>query len=114
MTKANPFLWPKKARLAFYNGRGKCLWRSLNRKLDLADELMLWWTPRSRTVYFGLAVAYPTWGKWDSAHVAGIEDHIRYDLGFDGYWVTITRCKTKLGNACTEEFRWKLVIRVNC
>ena len=82
----------------------------MDRKLDLADELMLSYWGVSRTVYFVLSVADPTWGKWDRAHVEGIEDHIRYDIGFDGYRVKIIRCTAELGGACTGEFRWKLVI----
>lgn len=111
MTKPNPFLWPQKVRLSFYNGRGKELWCSSNRRLDLADELMLWWKKPSRTIYMGVKTASDSWNRWSETNASKIEWRIRYDLNFDGYHVTIKRL-TKTGRApCTDEFLWKLIIR---
>lgn len=81
------------------------------RKLDLADTLMLSWHFSSRTVYFGLVTADPHFVRWDNDTLASMEKMIRYDLGFDGYAVSIKRISQDINMPCTEEFRWKLVIR---
>lgn len=111
MTKPNPFLWPQKARLVFYNGRGKELWRSSDRRLDLADELMLWWKRPSRTVYMGISTSADSWTRWSEENLSRIEQRIRYDLNFDGYYVTIKRLGTAGNVLCSKEFIWKLTIR---
>lgn len=111
MTKASPFLWPKKSRIAFYNGRGKRLWDSTDRKLDLADSLMHSWEKASRTIYFGVSITADQRSRWDEKNISTIERHIRYGLGFDGYRVAIKRLSTNQRARCSEEFLWKLVIR---
>lgn len=112
MTKPNPFLWPKKVRIAFYDGRGRCLLRSTDRRLDLADTLMLGWDPLSRTVYLGIAIdTTEELAVWDAALIARIERQIRYDLNFDAYHVTIKRLTVEPDLWCPLEFRWKLRIQ---
>jgi hypothetical protein len=111
MTKANPLLWPQKVRIKFYNGRGKCLLRSSDRKLDLFDELILSGDRVSRTVYFGLSTTSPKWANWDEENISKIEWLIGADLGFDGCYVNIKRRSENQGAACSEEFLWKLMIR---
>jgi hypothetical protein len=112
MTKPNLFLWPKKVRIAFYDGRGRCLLRSNSRRLDLADTLMLDWDPFSRIVYLGMAIdTTEESAVWDAALIAKIERQIRYDLNFDAYHVTIKRLTVAPDLRCPLEFRWKLRIR---
>lgn len=108
---ANPYLWPMKSKIAFYNGWGLCLFESTNRRLDLSDSLMLWWKKPTRTIYMGLATDSPKWITWDEDELKSIEDHIRYDLSFDGYQVSIKRLYLNVQLFCSDEFRWKLVIR---
>ncbi len=111
MTKPNPYLWPQKARLAFYDGRGRCLRRSSDRKLDLSDTLMGWRNKPSRTVYLGMSTTSERWMRWDEEAVSRIEKLIRYDLGFDGYQVTIHRMTVAKEPNCSDEFLWRLKIR---
>jgi hypothetical protein len=100
MTKPNPFLWPKKVRI------------STDRRLDLADTLMLGWNPLSRTVYLGMAIdTTEEPAVWDAALIARIERQIRYDLNFDAYHVTIKRLTVEPDLWCPLEFRWKLRIQ---
>jgi hypothetical protein len=111
MTKPNPYLWPEKAKLAVYNGRGRCLWRSSDRRLDLSDNLMGFWNRPTRTVYLGMLTTNERWMRWDEEAVSRIERLISYDLGFDGYQVTIHRMTVADKLNCAEEFLWKLKIR---
>jgi len=111
MTKPNPYLWPQKARLTFYNGRGRLLWGSCDRRLDLSDNLMGFWHKPSRTVYLGMSTASDRWSQWDEKTIGRMEELIRYDLGFDGYAVVIKRLTESTQLRCAEEFRWKLRIR---
>lgn len=111
MTKPNPFLWPKLSRLAFYNGYGRRLWETKDRKLDLSDSLMLHWPTPTRTVYLGIRTGSDKWKFWDESNLSKIEQLVRYDLRFDGYYVTIKRATPKNRRRCTSEFIWKLVIR---
>lgn len=111
MTKPNPYLWPQKARLTFYNGRGRLLWGSCDRRLDLSDNLMGWWSRPTRTVYLGMSTTSERWVRWDEEAVSRIESLIRYDLGFDGYQATIHRVTMVAKLNCSEEFLWQLKIR---
>jgi hypothetical protein len=111
MTRPNPFLWPAGTSLRFYNGRGQLRSSYINRRLDLADTLMLHWPLPSRTVYFALCRKNVDAGQWTEAEVLRMEERIRYDLNFDCYQVTINRLCPVDALPLTDEFRWKLRIR---
>jgi len=86
--------------------------RSTDRRLDLADTLMLDWDPFSRTVYLGMAIdTTEESAVWDAALISKIEHQIRDDLNFDAYHVTIKRLTVEPDLRCPLEFRWKLRIR---
>jgi hypothetical protein len=96
--------------MAFKNSRGKLLFDSTDRDLDLSDALMLHWPAVSRTVYLGLNTTSKRWSTWTDEAVKKIEWLIRYDLNFDAYTVSIKRLRD-LGDSCANEFVWKLNIR---
>lgn len=108
---ANPYLLPKSSWIRFYNGRGRILAEFKRRKIDFADEIMLFWYKNQRTVIFGLTIRDGRLRSWDLALIDKVEWLLRYDFGFDGYRVIIKRL-TDLGGPLTDEFRWKLMIRV--
>ncbi|VTU42555.1 hypothetical protein H6P1_00220 (plasmid) [Variovorax sp. PBL-H6] len=108
-----PNLWPSRSTLNFTDGRGRPLHTSTNRRFDLSDGLMAHWPRASRIVYLGVSTKSPSWVTWTEEALREIERHIRYDLGFDGYGVTLTRLTPQRRRAqpCSTEFRWKLRIR---
>lgn len=108
--RSEEYRWPPKCQMFFRNGRGNLFFDSADRDLDLSDSLMLHWKGVSRTVYFGLITTSKKWRTWSTVNVEEIERLIRYDLGFDGYYVNITRIGN-LGSPCSDEFTWKLLIR---
>ena len=110
MAVQDRYLWPPKCTLSFYR-RGALLGRFNNRRLDLSDTLMLGHDANQLTVEFGVATNSRRWSYWDEEKLAIIESLIRYDLGFDGYGVTIRRWGGYVGMPCDMEFRWKLRIR---
>ncbi len=105
-----PYVWPAYSTISFYKRKTKPTWSTRDRGIDLADALMMHATTNSRTVYFGLTTKNKQWKRWNLAVLKKIEGLVKYDLGFDGYQVTITRV-TKLGQKCSTEFIWKLRIR---
>ena len=111
MTRPNPSLWPAGSCLHFYNGRGRLLGDSKDRKLDLADTLMLHWSKASRTVYLGIRCQTVEAGYWDEGKVHRIEERIRFDLGFDAYNVSIERLRPLGELPLASEFFWKLRVR---
>jgi hypothetical protein len=113
MKIADAYCWPAWSTLTFTNKRGKLLFKSKNRYLDLSDSLMMNSHQRSSTVYMGLSTKSSKWTKWADQSLKQIENQIRYDLGFDAYSVTITRVTpiTSPRSPCTTEFQWKLLIR---
>ena len=111
MTRPNPFLWPVGSRLNFYNGRGRLLGDFKNRRLDLADTLMLNWPKASRTVYLGIIRVTAEANCWDDNQVLKIEKRIRFDLNFDGYSVSIKRLRPVGQLSLATEFFWKLRVR---
>lgn len=108
--RSEEFKWPPTSRISLKNGKGKELFASCDRDLDLSDTLMLRWKFVSRTVYFGLRTFSKKWKSWDEENIKKVEWLIRYDLNFDAYSVSVKR----LGDVnvpCENEFLWKLVIR---
>ena len=108
--QSEEFKWPTKCYINFRNGRGKLLFGSTDRDLDLSDTLMLHWNSISRTVYLGLSTSNNKWKTWNNENIDKIEWLIRYDLNFDAYNITIKRI-SRSGLPCTDEFVWKLLIR---
>lgn len=105
------FQWPPRSTLRFYD-RNHLRLRSFRqcRSLDLSDTLMLYCKHKTRVVHFGICSKSTRMQSWDKSAVIKLERLIRHDLKTDGYRVTIRREST-LGNACTEEFLWRLAIR---
>ena len=81
------------------------------RRLDLADTLMLRWYKASRTVYLGASRKSAAVGYWDEAQKRRIEERIRSDLQFDGYYVSIERMSPLDEFPLEKEFLWKIRIR---
>lgn len=112
MTKRGFDLWPPSVEMTFRNGRGKVYFRSSDRRLDLADSLMLHHWYETRTVYMGMRTTSPKWPSWSDERVAEIEKMIRGDICFDGYRLTLSRQNSPSEDfPCSLEFCWKLFIR---
>jgi len=95
--------------LNFY--RRNRLWcTTKDRETDLADFLMFQVPGAYLTVDIGLSTKSVRWKNWDEENVQRIEEHIKYDLEFDGYKVTSKRL-SQTGISCDQEFLWKLRIR---
>jgi len=73
---------------------------------------MLHWPRESRKLVFGLSShsRQRRWEIWTERNVEQMEKLIRYDLGFDGYHVDLTRL-TDIGIPCSVELRWELRIK---
>jgi hypothetical protein len=84
--------------------------KSRSRLFDLADNLMMAWDHQQRTVTLGMVTSSKRWVRWDEDRLSRIEGLIADDLTHDGYRVSISRLSGR-GLPCTEEARWKLVIR---
>jgi len=111
------YAWPPFSKLKFYNKPPELLYSSEARMLDLSDTLMPSCPDDERTVYFGLTTVSDIWDTWSEDNLQKIEDHIQYDLGFDGYDVKIERITDaicgytgKQDKPCYNEFLWKLDI----
>ena len=111
MTRSNPSLWPPGSTLCFYKRRSQLIVSFKDRRLDLADTLMLNWSKASRTIYLGIARNTSGIETWDEQKVSKIEDRIRFDLASDCYHATINRLTAVGTLPLHEEFLWKLRIR---
>ena len=105
------FAWPPLSKLNFYDGRNRLKFSTTDRLFDLSDGLMLNWYKKSRTIYLGISTKSKRWKQWEDAKLKEIEERIKYDLSFDGYYVSIKRLTENTGIACSKEFLWKLQIR---
>ncbi|MCK7544878.1 hypothetical protein MLC59_11970 [Marinobacter bryozoorum] len=52
------------------------------------------------------------WTTWNSKNVKKIEEHIKYDLEYDGYQVILERVSKPGKTLCSKPFTWKLEIDV--
>lgn len=102
---------PPKSHLVIYDGRGNIIQSSRERIFDLADELMLAWPKKSRSVGIGIATKSLRWQMWSEESVVEFERRIRDDLSFDGYSVNTIRRTVESCPPCSTEFRWMLLIR---
>ncbi|MDE1173666.1 MAG: hypothetical protein PW790_08370 [Parvibaculaceae bacterium] len=109
-TSREQFRWPPRSRLNFYKRKSTLLFSVSDRDFDLSDGLMMNCSNKSRTVYMGVSTASTKWLAWDEAKIESIEELIKYDLTFDGYRVRLQRLG-KENSPCSDEFKWKLLIR---
>ncbi len=105
------YRWPSKPTFNFYDGRGKLLFSETDASLDLADTLMLSWPRRSRLVFMGIRSGGVSGATWTESRLKHMEWLFKYDLNFDGYYVSMARVTQRRWQPCTTEFRWKLQIR---
>ena len=105
------YKWPARGWLTFYRHNHRVfLFRTSDRRFNMADKLMAPWFPNHRIVYMGAVTKSPRWREWDEENLKKIEWLIKYDLNYDGYLVYIERLTTdKI--LCSKEFLWKLKIR---
>ena len=98
--------------MSFYKRRDHFLVSFKDRKLDLADTLMLNWNKPSRTIYLGVSRKTAAGGNWNEEQVLRTEERIRFDLNFDGYGVSIERLSSIDELLLEAEFLLKLRIRL--
>lgn len=106
--------WPPKCVLTFSDGRGKVWLQTTDRAYDLADRLMLSHPHSTRVVHLSVSTESEKWDHWTEENVGKVEEHIRYDLEFDGYSVRLRRLSkvSRTGpSACWVPFQWRLSIR---
>ena|SRR6266851_5070716 len=106
-----PYRWPPYPTFTFYNGRGKVLFQESDPALDFSDTLMLNRRRPSRLIYLGIRSRGRSWTTWTEPRLQHVEKLIKYDLNFDGNYVSIFRITKHRWQPCTREFRWKLQIR---
>ncbi len=125
--KQEEISWPPFSKLNFYWQPPSLIFSSEDRRLDLVDDLdrVLGLfdlldsvtSEKDVTVYFGLTTISHIWDAWTDVNLEKIENHIKYDLEFDGFNVEIERItdvicpQTKKQDIpCNTEFLWKLKI----
>lgn len=100
--------WPPRSNVVCKDFDGKILAKSTRSRLDLADELANWHGTGEYTIE--VSVNNEKWTTWKAQNVKKIEDHIIYDLNFDGYEVQIERISSPGRMLCSHAFKWKLNI----
>ena len=113
-----PYAWPELSQLTFYRAPPQRLFRSVNRMLDLADKIGPSGSENPKVVYMGLSTYSHKWPVWNEEALKAVEEHVKYDLNFDGYRVTVERhtpavdpITKRKDRPCADEFVWKLTIR---
>lgn len=102
--------WPPHSKIICKSLDGKVLAKSRRSRLDLSDELMLYCPEKTLVCVIAVSVNSEYWTTWNTTNVKKIEDHINYDLGFDGYEVNIERISKPGRTLCANPFNWKLEI----
>ena len=102
MTKPNPYLWPKGARITLSDRYGEFR-SSKDRKFDLADAIMLGSPTAQRTVTISIAL-----DDYSQEMGKRLEELIRYDLEFDGYRVALLEQEPQ---SVFETFEWRATIK---
>ena len=103
--------WPTHSKIKCFNMNGDEIATSKRSRLDLADSLMLHYhNAKPKLCLIEVSTNSKKWGTWNKKNVIKIEDHIRYDLQFDGYDVVIKRVSTPGKTLCSKPFRWELEI----
>lgn len=100
--------WPAHSKIKCLNAKGKIIAESARSRLDLSDSLM---SSRSALVCtIEVSTKASDWTTWNSGNVRKIEDHITYDLEFDGYKVDIQRISKPGKTLCSKPFSWQIEI----
>ncbi|MCX8519799.1 MAG: hypothetical protein ORN21_06675 [Methylophilaceae bacterium] len=104
--------WPPHSNIVCFNSSGQIIAKSKRSKLDLSDSLMLW---RDSPLFCSIQVSTKdaNWNTWNSENILKIEEHITYDLKFDGYKVKIERVSSPGKTLCGKPFEWNLEIAVD-
>lgn len=106
--------WPAHSKITCLDSNEKIIATSVRSRLDLSDSLML---NRDHQKPLSCQIEVLTkstdWTTWNSTNVKRIEDHIVYDLEFDGYKVKIDRISKPSKTLCSKPFKWKLEISVD-
>jgi hypothetical protein len=113
MAERSSLHWPARPHLLASTRRGKVIFDTLDRDLDLSDRLMLYWPKASRTVYLAVSTRSRNWKQWDEQSLSIVENHVRYDLRFESYSVVVRRLTVQPRRRllCTTAFHWQLRIR---
>lgn len=103
--------FPPRSKLGLY-ARGEKLVPYVEQgRIDLFDTTMpKWWPHRQRTVEMRLSTRSARWKVWDEEALSKVEAYIRYDFGFENYYVGIKRL-SGTGKPCTTEMCWRLTVR---
>ena len=105
--------WPAHTKITCFNAKNEVIADSARSRLDLADSLMLHHDHKKPlTCHIEVLTRSADWTTWNSVNVKRIEDHIVYDLEFDGYQVKIERVSKPSRTLCSKPFRWQLEISV--
>lgn len=106
--------WPAHSKIICLDSNENVIATSARSRLDLSDSLML---HRDNTNPLSCQIEVLTksadWTTWNSINVKRIEDHIVYDLEFDGYTVKIDRISKPSRTLCSKPFKWQLEISVD-
>lgn len=106
--------WPAHSKITCLDSNEKIIATSVRSRLDLSDSLML---NRDHQKPLSCQIEVLTkstdWKTWNSINVKRIEDHIFYDLEFDGYKVKIDRISKPSKTLCSKPFKWKLELSVD-
>lgn len=103
--------FPPRSRIGLYARRKKLASYVEEGRTDLADTVIPNnWPHRQRTVEMRLSTRSTRWKVWNEEALSKVEAYIRYDFGFDNYYVIIKRL-SGMDESCTTEMCWKLTVR---
>ena len=107
-----PPYWPPRAKIAVYSDNSDLIEEGPGFSFDLADAV----APHAAewNIYncqLGVRTHSTRWPLWTASAVGLVEEHLVYDLNFDGFDVDFTR-RSSLGQPGTSEFRWSLAVQV--
>jgi len=103
--------WPAHSKITCLDSNENVIATSARSRLDLSDSLMLH-RDNTNPLFCQIEVLTKSadWTTWNSINVKRIEDHIVYDLEFDGYKVKIDRISKPSRTLCSKPFKWQLEI----
>ena len=105
--------WPPHSTITCFREDNVEVARSKRSRLDLADTLMLHYKGQMPVSFFiEVKTKAESWTTWKKKNVKKIEDHIEYDLTYDGYITNIERVTNTGRLLCRKPFRWKVTIDV--
>lgn len=107
----DPTWFPPRSKLALYSRGEKLAPYVEGKRIDLTDTVFPnGWLHKQRTVEMRLSTRSTKWKVWDDEAISKVEAYIRYDFGFESYYVIIKRL-SGAGEPCTTEMCWKLTAR---